>query len=288
LQGRLLHSPKIDITQIVKDAQESVSGKPVFDALFTFTNICHEERVVDLYNSARKQTQRHILSSIFGGKIISTDGRVVAKHPSCLENEEEFIFGEMTKNYLFSIGLSVRGIISPALEILLLEHRLCEADFIQLSAQSPIVPEGRALLFGKALFRGYDGDFASALHLLVPQIEHMVRTLLKLMNVKTTNLDRNGIENENGLSTLIDLPETKDILGEDLVFKFKALFCSSLGANLRNELAHGLIDEDACYSPYAIYAWWLGLKLVFRRPCKTPLFLFQSGRQSIFAPIYPR
>src|SRR6218665_2879282 len=46
-------------------------------------------------------------------------------------------------------------------------------------------------------------------------------------------------------------------------FELRALFCDAFGPNLSNELAHGLLDEEAFHSPFAIYAWWLGLHLVF-------------------------
>ena len=95
-----------------------------------------------------------------------------------------------------------------------------------------------------------------------PQIEHMVRCHLKQAGAQTTTIDEKGIENEIGLRSLVDLPETKKIFGEDLTFEIKALFCDSFGPNLRNELAHGLLDDKKCYSSGAIYAWWLGLKLV--------------------------
>jgi hypothetical protein len=156
----------------------------------------------------------------------------------------------------------VQGRILPALEVLQLEHRICEADFIYLASESPIVPIGRERLFGMALFDGYDYDFVTALHLLVPQIEHMVRFHLKSAGVKTTTLDGKGIETENGLSTLMDLPECETIFGEDLTFEIQALFCDAFGPNLRNELAHGLLDDKDCQTAYAVYAWWLGLKLV--------------------------
>lgn len=61
----------------------------------------------------------------------------------------------------------------------------------------------------------------------------------------------------------MDIPETVQIFGEDLVFEVKALFCDPMGPNLRNELAHGLLDDAACQSTYSVYAWWLGLRLVF-------------------------
>ncbi|WP_369686340.1 DUF4209 domain-containing protein [Photobacterium leiognathi] len=37
----------------------------------------------------------------------------------------------------------------------------------------------------------------------------------------------------------------------------KALFTNSVGANLRNEVAHGLLNDNAAYSYAPIYAWWM-------------------------------
>ena len=59
------------------------------------------------------------------------------------------------------------------------------------------------------------------------------------------------------------LPEVEKIFGKDLSFEIKALFCDALGPNLRNELAHGLLDDDSFQSIQSIYAWWMGLRLVF-------------------------
>ena len=61
----------------------------------------------------------------------------------------------------------------------------------------------------------------------------------------------------------MDLPQTEKMFGEDTSFEIRALFCEPFGPNLRNNLAHGLLDDGACYSPNTIYAWWFGLKLVF-------------------------
>ena len=61
----------------------------------------------------------------------------------------------------------------------------------------------------------------------------------------------------------MEISEAKKIFGDDLSFEIRALFCDPYGPNLRNELAHGLLDEDACQSIYSVYAWWLGLNLVF-------------------------
>ena len=264
----VISTPGQDISQIIENAREAVRGKALDEALKAFVNLSRTN-VKELRESTTELLHNSPLQALIPAMFMSSDGRVTAKRlgmnlstPSS-GDDEEVIYSKMVENYRIQVDLVVRGCICPAQEVLLMEHRLREADFVNLARQSPIVPIGRELLFGKALFAGYDRDFVTALHILVPQIEHMVRYHLKQAGVQTTNIDSNGIENENGLSSLMDLPETKEIFGEDLNFEIRALFCVPFGPNLRNNLAHGLLDDRACYSPDTIYAWWFGLKLVF-------------------------
>ncbi|MDD2542378.1 MAG: DUF4209 domain-containing protein [Desulfuromonadaceae bacterium] len=265
----VISSPRIDISEIVENARNAVRGKTAIDALLAFSNIYHGARVANLRDTSKKMLQEHPLQALFSSTHMSRDGRVIAKRPGMglgnadSEENEVVLWAEMVKHYGMELGLVVQGDIWPALEILHLEQRLREADFVSVCNHSPIVPPGREHLFGKGLFAGYDKDFASAIHLLVPQIEHLVRYHLKARGVKTTNLDINGIENENGLSTLIDLPEVKEIFGENIAFEINALFCDAFGPNLRNEVAHGLLDYEECSSIYSVYAWWICLKLAF-------------------------
>jgi hypothetical protein len=262
-------SPSIDITQLVENARNAVKGKTAIDALAAFANIYRGAREAQIRESSEKMLREHPLQAFISATHMSRDGRVLAKRPGMglsdanSDDTQAAIWAEMVKHYGMELGLVVQGDIWPALEILGLEHRLRESDFVAIASRSPIVPKGRERLFGKALFSGYEKDFVAALHLLVPQLEHMVRWHLKAAGIKTTNLDKDGVENENGLSALMELPEATQVFGEDLSFELKALFCDAFGPNLRNELAHGLLDDEACHSTYAIYAWWLGLKLVF-------------------------
>lgn len=261
-------TPGVDITELVENARKSVSGKSVQDALFSFANIYRGARVDQIRTAAEKILQQSIFRRLAGSTHLSRDGRVIAKQPAAeFENaaasDDPALWGQMVHDYQILINIVVHGNIWPAHEVLLQEHRLREEDFIGLASQSPIVPPGRERLFGKALYAGFDRDFTVSMHLLAPQIEHMVRFHLKNAGVKTTNLDINGIENENGLSTLMGLPEAEKVFGKDLSFEIKAMFCDALGPNLRNEVAHGLLDDDAFQSIHSIYAWWMGLRLVF-------------------------
>lgn len=266
----VIRSPGFDITELVEQARKATAGKEPIEALRSLANIHPVEQVDNLRDNVIERMRQFPLQWIFASTTYSRDGRVIAKRPAMnmlgaelSDSDERTIQASMIRDYGMFLGITVQSAILPALEVLRQEHRLREVDFVELSRLSPIVPNGRAILFGKALFAGYDGDFVTALHLLVPQIEHMVRTHLKQAGALTTTLDAEGIETENGLSTLVALPETEDVFGKDLVFELKALFCDPFGHNLRNELAHGLLDDGDCRSAASIYAWWLGLKLVF-------------------------
>ena len=254
-------SASLDISQFIQDARNLVKGKSPIEALKAFVNLSKSVNAETLRKNTIERIDEFPIQFLFSETSISRDGRVTSIRPGGGDNEDT-IRSEMIRDYQIHVGVLVQGGIYPAQEVLLQEHRLQETDFVNLARQSPIVPIGREHLFGKALFAGYDRDFVTALHILVPQIEHMVRYHLKKAGVQTTTL-ANGIETENSLKSLMDLSQTKEIFGEDLSFEIKALFCDSFGWNLRNDLAHGLIDDRACYSYSAIYTWWFGLKIVF-------------------------
>lgn len=264
----VISSDGIDNTQMVEAAKSAVSEKTPIDALKAFANLSQGMHISEMQDSAIKQLKQHPHSSLFGGTYMSRDGRVIAKtnginFDDTLDGNHPNIQATVMRNHGIHLTLIVQGNVLPALEILHLEHRIREVDFLSIVKQSPIVPPGREVLFAKGLYSGYDHDYVTALHLLSPQIENLVRYHLKNAGAKTSTLDSCGIENENGLSTLVTLPEMKAVFGDDLTFEIKALFCDPLGANLRNELAHGLVDHNACNSLHGVYTWWLTLRLVF-------------------------
>ena len=260
--------PAIDLSESIEQARDAVSGKPPGEALRAFASL-YRISVQQLRESAIDSLSRSSLLASIPKAVTSHDGRVIARTPGISghtpsEDDEAEIRVEMARSqYTPLLSIIVLALILPALDVLRLEHRLRAADFIELARLSPIVPIGREVLFGKALAQGFDRDFATTLHLLTPQIEHMVRIQLKYAGVSTTYLDPDGIETEKGLSALIDHPKTLAIFGEDLTYEIKTLFCDQLGPNLRNNIAHGLLDDQQCYTTDSVYAWWLGLKLVF-------------------------
>jgi hypothetical protein len=263
----VVSSGPVDISELVQNARETVRGKPLVKALLALANIYQGAKVEKIREFSREMMTQHPLQALFAATHRSSDGRVIARRPGAdtgsVDAEESALWAEMVKHYIMELGIVVQGEIWPALEIVRLEHRIQEQNFVLLAKRSPLIPSGREQLVGKALYAGFDNDFITALHILVPQVEHLVRCHLKQAGVQTTNLGQSGIENENGLSSLMENDAVNTIFGEDIAFEIKALFCDPFGPNLRNELAHGLIGVDQAQSTYSIYAWWLMLKIVF-------------------------
>ena len=264
-------SPTIDLTESVEHSRQSVSGKPIFEALVLFTNL-HHTNFDELRELAQKSLSSSIVHKLFPTMFISHDGRVTGtKSPmtgsESSEEYEEIIRSDMNHFYFGpAVSVAVYGAILPALNTLNIEHNFTESDLSDLARRSPAVPRGRESMWGKALFQGFNHDFATSVHLLVPQIEHLVRFHLKANDVVTTFVDHRagGRETENGLSALMKLPETETVFGKDMSYEIGALFCEYSGPNLRNDIAHGLLDDQQVFSVYSVYAWWFGLKLVVR------------------------
>lgn len=265
---RTVASPPIDLQRLIHDAREQLRAKIGEHALWSLSIVHGGARIAAIRDSATEIVSRHPFQGLFDSVLLSRDGRVIAKQSGSVgprdnaEPNATAVWAQTIKLYLTQVGIVVQGQILPALEEASIVNRFSEDDIVSIAALAPIVPYGRERLIGKSLHLGLERDFISAVHLLVPQIEHLVRVHLKANGEKTTTIDDSGIENELGLSTLVESSALERIFGEDLSFEIRALFCDPLGPNLRNEIAHGLLDDTAFHAQSLVYAWHLGLRLV--------------------------
>lgn len=261
-------SKEIDITELVKLAESSVENKSKIEAIKSFANLSPVMNFSKMKENSIKRVKTYLFQSLNVGTHFSKDGRFIAKTKgisldSTIDCDDPKVKESIMESHGINLTLVVQAYILPTLRILHLEHRITEFDFLEIAKHSPIIPPGRETIFARGFYFGYEYDYATALHILIPQIENMVRYHLKKAGAITSTFDNDLFENENSLSTLIKLPQMITVFGENLTFEIKALFCDPLGANLRNEIAHGIIDYNGCNSISGVYAWWFILKLIF-------------------------
>ncbi|MGC1246144.1 MAG: DUF4209 domain-containing protein, partial [Spirulinaceae cyanobacterium] len=142
-----------------------------------------------------------------------------------------------------------------------LENNVSIEDFEFIVMNNPFIPPGREMIYAKGLLEGLRGDFLVSTHLLIPQIEHSIRYLMEQQGFIVSGLDDRGIQDEHNINALIRRPELVEILGEDIVFDLKGLLVHRFGNNLRNGMAHGLVDYNNFFSYENSYLWWLTLRL---------------------------
>lgn len=91
----------------------------------------------------------------------------------------------------------------------------------------------------------FAGDYTSAIHILIPQLEAVLRRFFHLAGIQVTSLCRGGTR-ETGLTELLQKEEVKTVLGEDLWWYYHLVLVSPVGRNLRNRVAHGLLTPKEC------------------------------------------
>ena len=262
---QLISTKQMNISELQEQSINHVKDKQTaFESLLYFSGVssCNFESI---WKSTERYIQNSVVSSLFGATSVSLDGRKISSIPPLAldgNNKDEVILKTAIKNFGVHIHLAVEGCILPALNQIQEEHIFPKDFLVDLCKLSDIVPEKREILVTNALYQGFEWDFRSAIHLLAPQVENMVRQLLKRNGLVTTHTDPNGIENEMGLSSLVSIVGAREILGDDLWFELQAVFTDSLSANLRNEVGHGLLDDETSNSLYSVYAWWMVLRLV--------------------------
>jgi hypothetical protein len=260
----------VDITDQVKAVQKNISGRGFPEVLIALAGIHSSIKAGEMREMAEEGMKHTVLTNLITATHMTSDGRVAARTPGFSPGDkdpsayEQTVWREMIRTYNMIIGMITQSNILPALQITTLEHRITEQTLLELCRAASVVPPDRELLWAKGLYFGFENDFITATHMLIPQLEHLVRTALKQAGAKTSTLNTEGIETENGLKTLLENPEAEKVLGADFLFECKALLTDAIGSNLRNEVAHGLVDDNDLFGLHAVYIWWICLRLMVK------------------------
>ena len=263
----VFQSESVDLSDLRRASVKAVTNKSPVEALRAFVGLTSIPSLERDRQSAEKLIEDHPLQSLFSNVHYSHDGRVVHRSAGQggerIYGEDPSVWRQLVQGFEFRIGLEVQALLAPAWLALTNEHTLSVGDFLQVTRGSSSVPADREVLYAQALLYGFNGDFATAAQLLTPQLEHLVRTHFRNAGQMTTTIDAQGIENEIGLSALMDREVAADILGADLAYAVRAFFCGPIGPNLRNEFAHGLINDTWVNSGQSLFCWWFMLRLTF-------------------------
>lgn len=253
-------STEIDLTELVEHAKSVVSGQDKFLALYKLAFIYQPQKIQDIQTEVKEQMEESPFTSLVSGTIHDRTGKVIAK----TQGEESRLEDRMYRHVSQFVRLPyVHGLIMPALQTIRFEHDISLNDWYEILVHHPFIPQERVEAYARGFFHGFHGDFLSACHVLIPQIENSFRHVLKKYEKETSKQLRNGLQEESGLNETLYCDEAKELFGEHLIFDLKCLLTERLGSNLRNRICHGLLDDDELFSHEVVYLYWLALHIIF-------------------------
>jgi hypothetical protein len=256
-----------DATETVEQVVEFISGKErpqeAISALCALPNALDKQKVME---DAESMASRHSLLDFFSSVHVARDGRTVGHSPSSATLEpstDDNLYMLSSAKDVISETMSfyAQAIIVPAIDTIIKEHHIHEDLMQQLCGEASIIDFDRKDITSKALLAGFNRNFDIAVHMLVPQIEHIVRSSLKENNHLVHTTQGNGTENVSVLSFLLSEQSAKEVFDEQFLFELNILFSNESIFNIRNQLAHGLMNDDDSLSTISVYIWWRFLKL---------------------------
>jgi hypothetical protein len=139
-----------------------------------------------------------------------------------------------------------QGILHHSLKRLFEKFSASAEDVVSFVYQSPIFLESRRALLQSGVQAYFDGDFIKAIHVLVPQVEDTLRSLAAKSGVPVYKTVRgaSGITDVKSMNNILEDQRVRNMLTEDLWRYLTVLYIDRRGLNLRNDLAHGLVNTE--------------------------------------------
>jgi hypothetical protein len=178
------------------------------------------------------------LQFLFTTSVVDEKGRVLAK----VGGIEHDLEGQLLLHISNSLQMSsffIRHLLMKMEE----KGIISKETILDFLKKSPVFDEKRLIFIEKGLEAFFVKDYITAIHLLIPQIENAIRTIIE----KTGGLVLKPARNNGGfhLKTFDELlrdEELKKSLGEDFANYFRILFTEQRGWNLRNDVCHGIAN----------------------------------------------
>lgn len=220
-----------DIILSAKDSREALQRLSVFDSLLP-----DYQSTILQTKKMQKQTPLQFLIS---HKVFNNNGHLISGDGDPFQHV-------LIRNLMMGIGVGsiFRDIIFERMNK---EKKFKADNLINYLKDWGLIDNQNIKLIEHGIKKHFEQDYISSIHILVPQLEAVIRKLLGEGGIQTISFIP-GTTNtrETPLTELLKRDEAKVIFGETLWWYLYLVLVSPLGYNLRNEVAHGLIKIEKC------------------------------------------
>lgn len=253
---------KLNISELASGTVALFQTLTLPDILLQFAMLSQPQSREALERDADESSEKFIMSSMFAGSHADREGKVYAQTEAKPDGDADKTDWYKAQSLLaceMRRQLVVGGMIDPARRFVMSIFPLEERHFLPIVYNSPFVENGYHHTFALGFSRMFQGDFISAAHILIPQLENAIRYILKNASAHSAKMMSDLTQDDRSMSSLLDHMREKmeEVFGVDLVHEIDMLFNYRPGPALRHEAAHGKLTDGLCYSADAIYGCWL-------------------------------
>ena len=226
---------------ITKDDMETFLADVVKDDLgSTFARIASEfvSRRSQLEDHVKQSAEKAPLMAYLTASIMS-DNQVVAQ----IGPVEADPFGHLVRQATMGFTLSaiwLHKALGKTMEV----YKPVPEHFVGWANRAGLWDDTSLLLQGVTAW--FIGDFTKAIHVLIPQIERALRAIVGQLGRPMTKSHQtiSGVNVVLNMGDMLYNDGIKKGLGGDISLHLTALYADPRGHNLRNQLAHGLLEEN--------------------------------------------
>ena len=249
-----------DITESVNHMRDIIESSS-FEQMLVRLVYLHKLKKPDEYITQLRKSG-FLFSSFFTTNIMDEYGRLNCIGPNLSDAtpEDEIAIAEHEAGKEHS--LAANAFTSRFLHLARSKHTFTEDTLRFLVEDNAFIPGDRKDTFLKGLVAGFNFDLATAMHLLMPQVENAIRCLAELCGAVVYKTDCNGIEECLSLDSILKLEELQESMDPEILFNMRVFYTSPYGIGMRDIVGHGLRSDKGLQSADCLAVWWFTLHLV--------------------------
>jgi hypothetical protein len=190
------------------------------------------EQVSDLANKAP-------LTFLISHSILDSSGRPIAQVGSIEEDFDGRVILQLSQNMQLD-AVFLREVIKRTRE----KFSITPDMLLDYLYQSPVFQTEYKSLVSQGLNAYLHDDHVSAAHILIPQIENVLRRLLEISGGAIYKQNRVGGLSLRILDEILRDKVVIDVLTENVVKYLRVLMVDQRGWNIRNDVCHGMMHPE--------------------------------------------
>lgn len=193
----------------------------------------------EVVNCLMEEAQESPFQFLVGNQLLDSDGRIIANIGPLEDDLEGHIVCKISENMSIS-----RFFMAEVFKAWSNEGSLNSAEIIERLETTSLISEEKKAILQIGLDAYFDKNYIVSINVLIPQIEAMFRTLVELAGGNVLKVNRQGNYQLITFDQVLREPILENIFGNDTMLYLRILFTDQRGWNIRNNVCHGLINDN--------------------------------------------